>query len=132
MTFLPAQGNEKKINLDLISTGFNKEMDVIHHFIKNIFFKKARFLRIEIFESPPHAILTLAKNEGQSTPFNVGEKIAPTHIVKLLVSKDSGADDNYKVALDIKALPIQKSGIKTWIWQKLKVAQTHIQTVSAL
>ena len=117
MTFLHDKEVDEKITFNLISAGLNKEMDVIHHFIKNIFVKKARFLSVEIFESPPHAILTLAKHNSQK-PVKMSKKPDPTHIVKIGVSKRGEKDDDYNMNIDVKFLPKKQFAFKQWFVKK--------------
>lgn len=126
MTFLSDDNIENNFNLDLFSVGLHKEMDVIHHFIKSVFFKKARFLSIEIFESPPHAILTLAPKKT-SQPDQTYQKPTPTHIVKLSVSKHLNEDDNFNVQLDVQPCPKKKSGLKQRLLQKTKTILHYFQ-----
>jgi len=59
-------------------------MDVLHEFIKNIDIKKSHILRIEIFEEPPKAVISLnrnAKRNGKSKRNGAGS--SPTNFLNI-------------------------------------------------
>lgn len=130
MTFLPNEANDKRFNLDLFSTGFDKEMDVIHHFIKNIFLKKAELVSIEIFETPPQAILTLAKHPSLES-LTKSEKPTPTHRVKISVQKHAAHIDDYNVTLDVQSYPKKRLTVRQAITHHTHKIMQHIRAVTS-
>ena len=108
-------GSAKNYQIDLPQAGLDKEMDAMHHFIKHFSCEKARVLKVEIFEHPTHAVLTLAQHSTSlSTPKS--ERLRATHIVKLWISKHADRHDSFHVECDIHTLkPQHKTGFLAWV-----------------
>lgn len=108
-------GSAKNYQIDLPQAGLDKEMDAMHHFIKHFSCEKARVLKVEIFEHPTHAVLTVAQHSTSlSTPKS--ERLRATHIVKLWISKHANRHDSFHVECDIHILkPQHKTGFLAWV-----------------
>jgi len=102
--------------VSLCADAKQNEMDVIHHFIKNMGVKKARIIKTEIFEAPPKAVLTLTPR----TPTRQHSQHMPSHHLKLWAKKQPNSETDFDVFYELGAVAPNKKSFKQATIERLE------------
>ncbi len=96
-----------------------RPMDVLHQFIKRLEIKKSHILRVEIFEDPPRAVLSLDKHD------KTGRKVwpeSPTNCLDIAVLPARADEDSVVIHYTINEMCPSHSldRFRHSLWQRLR------------